>query len=476
MQKLMTFFLLLFKNEEHSFKTLSDIDVVIEHAILKNNILIRNIVDQVDMQIKSLKASIWALYEILPFKPLDNSGITVFNTSQKRLLRYLRDPQVKRISKTPFGIDLRATHIHADLTSKTAIHGAFIFFRFGHKNDEKSKEQARALINFARFAHRHCFHIYFNIDNIAVIGGDNYSQLPVLLKDWIDEYKKSSFHKTLMNEAEPDLKRRLTNVFNDYVIDIYTQNTLIDTQQRKSEHFEMIDRKCIAPPVSLIAKKLVKNYEQYGFDANIVGLNVTKDKTQFYSKKHAGTFTTKNFDHKYFLTVWNIISDLDLLSLNIEHFSPLQKMIKKIEDDHSSIIIERISIANAQTLLPKPEMFNSLHIALLEDLILRGIILLTRNFIGKSATKTKKELEKWVEHFMYVYRGKKGSDEELYNFEPALKDYKAECEVTGQRAKVQLEILPNHSIKDNNIKIEQASSVIGYHKGTGGRQLSNIIV
>jgi len=500
-QKLIKIFSLFFYNENKEINKLIDIYTIVNNALQVIDGQVKNISNQVEIQIKELKSSILSLCQILPLDPLENSGVIVFNTNELRLLKALADPQIDSLSHTDFGTYVIANHIH--LRPASAIHGAFIFFRLGHKNKAKSIEQIEALKNFARFAHRHCFHIYFNIDNAAVIGLDDYFQLPASLERWIAKYKQSHFHKTLTNKVKPYLKRRMTNVFNDYLIDTKMLQIIFpEGKPPKAKGFEIIDKICIAPPVSFIAQQLVENYEKCGFAGNIFGMDTITDITSYHNnnprENNTGRSFTKEFDYKYSLTIWNILSDLDFEILRDQClFTPLQRQVKKDPND-KNIIIEKLAIAEAQTLLPKPEnfkkiaqsdyyelshleknsyneqlkqkMFNSLNNVLLEDLINRGVLLVIRNYFLKPGRKTEKELYQCIYNYMTVYTGRKGS--ETYDFEPLIKEYEiVSCEVVGQRAIVKIKIIPNALIGGVDIAIELTPSHLFYKTGRGGGQL-----
>ena len=493
---------------EIKFGTLTDVKDFIGQNIAALDTMVTNVVDQVEDQIIELKSSILALHELLPMDPLQKSGVYVFNTTKEYLIEFLKDPDLDTISSTPLGVCIRAINIHADLVSEKSVHGVFLFFPLGSQDKSIAQEHASALANFTQLAHRHCFELYYNVDNAAIYGCEKYSELPDDITKWINQYKDSTFYKILTTDMAPHLKRRLCHVFNPYLVDSERLQEKFPQGQPPLEHDkELIDKCCWAPPVSLMAKRLIGNYEEMGWCGQLFGIATSVPLSSYTNlnpkPEHTGRSFSAKFHHKYSLTMWNFLSDLEFQKLrDMCLITPLQRQCRPDPHDDKRII-EEIAFAEAQTMLPVPagfremtdaeydrlagiekaqydrdynqKMFNSLGTALIEDTICRGLILMTRQFIGKTADQTKEALKQWVDVYMSVFAGK-NMDVEPYNtFIPALRGYKiTECSVSGQRAFVTVQILPNEFIRNIKLGVYLSPSHLFYRKdggsGEGGRK------
>lgn len=487
---------------EVKFGTLTDVKDFIGQSSQALDAIVTSIVDQVEDQIVELKSSILALNELLPLDPLQQSGVYVFNTTKQNFLSFLQDPDLDTISSTPLGDFIRAIHIHADLVSAKSVNGVFVFFPLGSQDKDIAQEHASALANFTQLAHRHCFEIYFNVDNAQIYGCEKYSELPDEITKWINQYKDSTFFKILTTDVAPYLRRRLCHVFNPYLVDSERlQEKFPQGHPPLESDKELIDKCCWAPPVSLMAKRLIQNYEEMGWCGQLFGIATSiplSAYTNFNPKEeHTGRSFSAKFHHRYSLALWNFKSDLEFQKLRDTCLiTPLQRQCRPDPHDNKRIC-EEIAFAEAQTMLPVPpsfreitdteydklagieklkydqdynqKMFNSLGTALIEDTICRGLILMTRQFIGKTAEQTKEALKQWVDVYMSVFAGK-NLDVEPYNtFIPALRGYRiTECSVSGQRAFVTVQILPNEFIRNIQLGVYLSPSHLFYRKEGGG--------
>jgi len=479
------------------FDKASDILNVLDDVDRKINDIVDDIVDQAEEQIIDLKVSILALEEMLPIESLTKSGVYAFNTTKERFLNHLQDNDMDVLSDSELGMSIREIHTNTNLIAGKSVHGAFIFFPLGSQEKTVATIHARALHNFAQLAHRNCFQIYFNVDNPAVYGKETLAELPDRIKDWIIEYQNSAFFMTMRNDIPPHLKRRLCHVFNPYMIDTETLEKRFpkDCPPREND-MEIIDKCCWAPPVAFLAKRLVLNYEQLGWCGQLFGvdsmLSISSYRNPNPKTEEAGRCFTKRFQYRYAQTLWNYLNDLDFPKLRDDCLmTPLQRQI----DDSG----ERIAILDAQTQLPQPpdfqeknqieykslpsdekqkydykciqKMTNSLSTVLLEDTICRGLILITRRFIGIGAQQAEQELKTCVNEYLEIFTGKAQQASEKWDYVPALKTYELlECGVSGQRASVSIRILPNEHIRNIRLGVLLSPSHLFGGAEEGGRE------
>jgi len=450
------------------------------------------IVDQVEKQVKELKSSILALNEALPVDKLMETAIIVYNTSRDKFLEQLLDEQVLLESKLADSIN--QSHIHKNLVSKNSLHGLFIFFRLGHVNKAESIKHANALTFLASYAHKNCFHIYFNVDSAAVIGLKSYSKLPDRINDWVREYKKSAFFNAL-KKIKPDYKRRLSNIFNDYIIntDLLEKKFQVGSRLRCYDK-TLIDEVCFAPPVSIMAKILIKNFEELGFSGKLYGQRsaLSIDSYNNFSPSQNSTKRCLS-ENQYTLTLWNYdLLYLPKLTKDCQ-LTPLQRQL--FIDGDNETIKEKLSFTEAQTLLEYPNgfknlkpsdlkkaieggkikkdkyfeearqaMFNSLTTALVQDMIERGLIILTYAYVGEPESVVQENFEQDVIEFMTIYCNmeKDGG----YAFDAgqpikALKDYDIiEIGAEGDTAFVRISISPNETIRKIYIEIDTPPSYL----------------
>lgn len=501
--KLVEFLKPAFRQEESfKFNTVTDFIEALAGSRQMIESFITNLVDQVEDKIVDLKTSILSLNELLPLDPLQKSGVYVFNTTKQNFLKHLEEADLDALCNTPLGKAIRERHIHADLESTKAVHGVFVFFPLGHQDNAVATHHATALGHFCELAHRNCFQIYFNVDNPGIMGKERYSELPEDINQWIREYYNSIFFKKLQKDIDPNYKRRLTHVFNPYLVDTerLQERFPLGHPPKKADR-EIIDTCCWAPPVSLMAKRLIYNYERLGWCGQLFGiqsgLEVSSYRNDNPKEEHSGRSFSSSFHDKFSLTLWNYLCDREFEKLRDQCLiTPIQRQSVPDPRDKKRII-EKVAFLEAQTMLPSPpgfrevlpeeynalsgvekeqyddecqqRMFNALGTALIEDTICRGLILITRQFIGQTENQAKDRLKQWVDVYMSVFGGKKGMDIEAYNFEPALLDYKAECAVVGQRAFVKVRILPNQHIRNIQLAVYLKPSHIFYKKDGGGR-------
>jgi len=484
--------------EDLPLKEINSLDDV-ENNILQAKNLLRayqsKIIDQAEEQIIDLKTSILSLNETLPIDPLNNTGVHVFNTSKNKLLSALKTS--KALNKSSLGTSINSSHIHYSLTAYKSIHGIFIFHRLGD-----SEEHAVALNNFASFAHKNCFQIYFNVDNASVLGLKKYSDLPEQLSEWTKSYKKSKFFKKL-STIKPDHKRRLTNVFNDFIINTDRLERQFPEGSLPKYDEKFINKVCYAPPVSLMAKLLIKNFEELGWAGRIFGHNSLMDIISYTNHHPSDSLFGRSFstatNNKYSLTLWNYTNhSIPELRDNCR-FTPLQR--QPFVDPEKNIT-EKILFAEAQTLLEIPKdfinykpsdfekikgkkrsdhiknarraMFNSLTTALVEDMIFRGILLITYKYIGETETVVQGVFKHDIEDYMTVYCNKRKENETQYDKKitiKALKNYEIlDIGAKGDYAFVQLSISPNETIRRIEIEIDTPPAIIQETKKQGGER------
>lgn len=450
-----------------------------------------NLIDQIEEQILPLKSSILAVDHLLPEDRLENSKVVLMNTSFEQFLDQFSDEA--SMEGTQIGYNIRASHIFSNLASTNGIHGVFVMYPMGSADQREASIHYNVLTNLARLANRNMFQVYYGLDipKIAYKVSDDGKVKPLTkyselmdrhrdIKQWMNDYRSSPFHKKFVEGGNPKWLRRLTALFNPYLGATETLESYYRSSKAANESFiPLIDRVAWISPVSVMAGRLVQNYEKYGWCGGLFGLLNTARQIPEYANPNPqllnnGLSFSREMGYRYGLTLYNYLLDRQGQELMELSLTPLQRQIRADQE-------EWLAFIEAQTMLPQPEkfderttpeqfkalsnlrkeeflakatqkMYNYLGNSLMEDTICRGIILLCKKFIGSVAGKDKtvNNLRDAVKDYMTIFAGKPGhSGVDPYNtFEPALESYDIkEISMSGSTATVTVTIRPVQALR-----------------------------
>ncbi len=474
-----------------SLGKVSELIEAIDAKIEQLDLILNDLVDQTEEQILQLKSSILAVDHLLPEDRLENSKVILMNTSFEEFLSQFSDEE--SMEGTKIGYNIRASHIFSNLASVDGVHGVFLLYPMGSADAKEASEHYNALTNIARLANRNMFQVYYevNIPKIAykvtqdgkIQPLEKYSELMERHRDitqWINDYRSSAFYRKFNEGGNPKWLRRLTALFNPYVGNTETLESYYRCGKIPNDSFiPLIDRVPWISPVSVMAGRLVRNYERLGWCGGLFGLLNTARQIPEYANPspqllNNGLSFSQEMGYRYGLTLYNFLLDRQGQELMQLSLTPLQRQIRGSKE-------EWLAFIEAQTMLPQPEnfderttpeqfkelsnlkkeeflakatqkMYNYLGNSLMEDTICRGIILLCKKFIGSVSGKEKTvaNLKETVKDYMTIFAGKPGlQGVDPYNtYEPALDYYEIkDINMSGSTASVTVSIRPVQALR-----------------------------
>lgn len=437
---------------------------------------LNEVVDQVEGQISELKGRYQGLSHILQDTAFASSHVVVMDSNREHFFQSLAGDSFS-VRMSDLGTKTIANNCFAGMLTNRSLVGTFVDLPLGSSDLSESRRELRALTQLAELAHQNLSAVFFAVDPRRVMGVDSYSELPNHLQDVMTTYQLGPFHRGLQELSLPH-RRRLCMTFNPFLTDTERLAAHFHKQHKpQSSDLRFLDQASWTSSVYALARQIVRNFDQFGWGYHLMGPNATQRVPAYKNEQPIhytrGLSLGEQLNHHYTLTLYDLLAPDDVKSLSHLGFSPLQRQVKDAEWG----IQESIAFADAQTLLPRDSdgesdlnFYNYLGNSLLEDSILRDLVLVTRQFIGTYGTSQENEpsLYACVDDFLGKLIQPSGSARKT----KPLEDYKiGACQIEGQTAKLRIKILPLQIIRKVEIELERIKgSTMDVHKEGGGNR------
>lgn len=464
------------EGDTQAISTSNDLLSALQRHINRLNEVADSVIDQVEKQIADLKGRYRGLEHTLPELDFEVSRMTILDLDQEALFDSLVGDMESIRTLTELGTAAISNNCFAGLLTNRSLVGMYVDIPFGSNDPNQHAKEMRALTNLAELAHQNICQVFLSTDPRQVMGVENFSELPDNLQDLMEQYQLGKMYKGL-RDMDTRHQRRICNTFNYFLSDTERlADRFHKNYQPSAGDTNFLDQSAWVSSVFAMCKQISQNFDRYGWGHHIMGKNAIQSVPTYQNYMpifhQRGLSLGSNLNHRYTMTLYDLLAPDDTETLVKLGFSPLQRQV--LEDGKH--MEEYIAFTEAQTLLERDDdeesdlnFYNYLGNSLLEDSITRDLVLIMRNFIGSygSSQENEPRMKDTLEDFLNKLIQPQGSAQ-ITN---PLEDYKIErCAIVGQTAKIKIKVLPLKVIRKVQIELENVKGTDIDAESDGGGQ------